>query len=194
MSCCDNQNLGLFLSFARFKTEAFWFTQRWFDLGRLMANNPHKSRCLCIYSWSQVVSACSLKWGFSSQPEIEVGSPWWAHQTLATRPVGSDRALALWLCRRIPTKYSESSESIFRREKEYSTRGHSTWTDSERESCTPVASLLWGISSKFSLANHFGWPGSESIFDIAQDPPLWEHSSFSQDGLHRQSLWVVSIS
>lgn len=45
----------------------------------------------------------------------------------------------------------------------------------QRERAAPLwqlESLLWGISSKFSLANHFGWPGSESIFNIAQDPPL----------------------
>lgn len=71
---------------------------------------------------------------------------------------------------------------FFRREKEYSTRGHSAHgqtcdrqTDRRTEKAAPLwqlESLFGGISSKFSLANHFGWPGSESIFDIYQDSPL----------------------
>ena len=64
---------------------------------------------------------------------------------------------------------------FFRREKEYSTRGHSAHGQTQRERAAPLwqlESLFGGISSKFSLANHFGWPGSESVFDISQDPPL----------------------
>ena len=65
----------------------------------------------------------------------------------------------------------------FRREKEYSTCGHRAHGQTQREreraaSLWQFESLLWGISSKFSLANHVGLPGSESIFDISQDPPL----------------------
>ena len=32
--------------------------------------------------------------------------------------------------------------------------------------------LLWAISSGFPLANRFDLPGSESMFDISQDPPM----------------------
>ena len=31
--------------------------------------------------------------------------------------------------------------------------------------------FIWGISSRFSLANHFALPGSESVFGIPWGPP-----------------------
>ena len=55
-------------------------------------------------------------------------------------------------------------------------------------------SLLWGISSRFPLANHFDLPGSKSIFGVSQDFPMWVHASLRQDGFYRRGLWVVSIS
>ena len=44
-----------------------------------------------------------------------------------------------------------------------------------RERVTPAwqfESLIWGISSRFPLANHFGLPGSKSIFGVSQDFPM----------------------
>ena len=43
-------------------------------------------------------------------------------------------------------------------------------------------SLLWGIPSRFPLANHLAFPGSESVFGISQCPPMCAHTSLSQDG------------
>ena len=39
---------------------------------------------------------------------------------------------------------------------------------------------LWGISSGFHSANHFDLPGSQSIFGLSQDPPMYVHTSLSQ--------------
>ena len=50
--------------------------------------------------------------------------------------------------------------------------------------------LLWGISSWFSLANHFNLPGSQSIYGISQDPPMCAHAFLSQDGFYQRGLWV----
>ena len=44
--------------------------------------------------------------------------------------------------------------------------------------------LSWGISSGFPLANHFDLPGSQSTFDVSQDPPMCLHASLSQDGFY----------
>ena len=49
--------------------------------------------------------------------------------------------------------------------------------------------LLWGISSGFPLAN-LDLPGSQSIFGIYQDPPIWVHTSLSQDGFCQKGSWV----
>ena len=64
-----------------------------------------------------------------------------------------------------------------------------TWVDSGRESYRIVSSsqfesLLWSISSGFPSANCFNLPGSQSIFDIFQDPPMCELASLSQDGFY----------
>ena len=50
-------------------------------------------------------------------------------------------------------------------------------------------SLIWGISSRFPLANHLALPGSESVFGITQGPPLCARTSLSQDGFQRRGLW-----
>ena len=56
-----------------------------------------------------------------------------------------------------------------------------------------LESLLWCISPMFPLTNHFDLPGSESIFGVSQDFPMCVHTSLSQDGFYRRSLWVVDI-
>ena len=64
-----------------------------------------------------------------------------------------------------------------------------------RESCwgAPLWQLelpLWGISSRFPLANHFDLPGSQPIFGLSQDPPLCAHTSLCQDGFCCKGLWA----
>ena len=56
-----------------------------------------------------------------------------------------------------------------------------------------VELLLWGVSSGFSLANHFDLPGSESIFGISQDPPVCAHTSLSQDEFYRRGIWAEHL-
>ena len=41
--------------------------------------------------------------------------------------------------------------------------------------------LLWGISSRFPLANHFDLTSSQSIFGISQDPTMCADTSLRQD-------------
>ena len=50
--------------------------------------------------------------------------------------------------------------------------------------------LLWGISSGFPLSGCFDLPGSQSVFDISEDPPMCVHASLSQDGFYPKGLWV----
>ena len=147
-------------------------------------------------NWSQVALACSgLKQGFSSWSVTEVRSRGWEYRILATRPVVSDKALALRLCRkRIPakTESSETSKEFIRRKKR-STVCVDRHTGGLRERVVPLwqlESLLWGISSGFPLTNHFDLPGSEPIFGVSQDFPMYARTSLSQDGVYRRGLWV----
>ena len=62
-----------------------------------------------------------------------------------------------------------------------------------RERVAPLRqfeSFMWGISSRFPLADHFDLPGSKSIFAICQDFPMCSCASLSQDGFYRRGLWV----
>ena len=140
-----------------------------------------------------------LQWleaGFRFRSEIEVRSRQWEHQILAARPVVSDKALALQLCRKeFLQRWKVETSKLFIRRKKSTVRvdGH---TGGLRERDAPswkFESLLWGISSRFPLANHFDLPGSESVFGIAQDPPMCACAFLSQDGFHRRSLWVAGI-
>ena len=66
--------------------------------------------------------------------------------------------------------------------------------DSEEEylCCTlgPVKSLIWCISSGFSLSNHFDWPGSQSLFGISQDHSMRAYVVLSQVGSYCKGLWA----
>ena len=86
---------------------------------------------LCTWSW--VASACSgLKQDFGSWPETEASYRWWKRWIPATRPVVSDKALALRLCR-IHTKMESSETSqVFIRRKRVRYVWIDTWADSER--------------------------------------------------------------
>ena len=123
-------------------------------------------------SVSLVASSCSGITGCQFWPNIKVRFRWWRH--LATSPVVSDTALTHQLCRReFPQRLKVLKQVKCLLEwKEYSYlyrhRGRL------RDWVTPLwfESLLWGISSRFSLANHFDFPGSEPVFGISQEPPM----------------------
>ena len=55
-------------------------------------------------------------------------------------------------------------------------------------------SLIWGTSSRFPLASHFDFPGSESLFGLSQDPPMVVYASLSQGGFQQRGLWVALAS
>ena len=62
------------------------------------------------------------------------------------------------------------------------------------ERVTPLwwfKSLLWDISSSFSLANHFDLPGPESLFGVSQGLPSRSQASLSQDGFQQRGLLVA---
>ena len=42
----------------------------------------------------------------------------------------------------------------------------------------------------FSFGSSFDLPGSQSIFDASEDPPMSAHASLSQDGSYHKGLWV----
>ena len=66
-----------------------------------------------------------------------------------------------------------------------------------RERVAPLRqfeSLLWGISSRFPLTNHFDLPDSKSVFGVSQDRPTCAGTSLCQDGFYRRGLWVVNVS
>ena len=42
----------------------------------------------------------------------------------------------------------------------------------------------------FSFSSSFDLPGSQSIFDASEDPPMSAHASLSQDGSYHKGLWV----
>ena len=132
--------------------------------------------------------------------ETEAKSRQWENQILAIRPVVSDKALTLQLCRKEflqRWKVVKQVKCLLR-----SKIVQSVWKDtrvlSGRESCWvapswQLESLLWGISSRFPLANRLNFPGSLSIFGISQDPPMCAHTSLSQDGFYWRGVWVENI-
>ena len=116
---------------------------------------------------------------------------WDSKEWEATRVVDQwsvTKALALRLCRKEFPQKMESSETkcLLGGKNKYSTcRQTHVWA--QKESCwvTPLWHfewLLWAISSRFPLANHFDLPDSESTFGIFQSPPVCVCTSLSQDG------------
>ena len=61
----------------------------------------------------------------------------------------------------------------------------------ESHLCRSLSYLYAAFSSGFPLTSHFDLPGSESMFDLPQDPSLCVHTSLSQDGFFRRGLWVA---
>ena len=81
-------------------------------------------------------------------------------------PVASDKAVTHQLCR---NEFSEVGSP-----------GRQTHRSAKRERDTPswlFDSLLWGIASRFLLANHLALPGSESMFSVSQGPSVCAHTS-----------------
>ena len=145
--------------------------------------------------WSHAASALQqLEAGFQPLPVTEVGSQQWEYQILATRPLVSDKAVALRLCgKRIParTESSETSTVFIRKKKKQSTV--LVRVGSERVAPSwQFKSLIWGISSGFL------WP--IILICLVQSPYLvylrvlpCAHASLSQDGFYSRGLWVISI-
>ena len=125
------------------------------------------------------------------------GSQEWEHQILVTRPVVSDKGPGpSALQKRIPTKMEsgKTNKVFIKRKKNTVHVDRNIGGLGERVShwITPFwwfEFLLWGISSGFPLAN-LDLPGSQSIFGISQDPPIWVYTSLSQDGFCQKGIWV----
>ena len=98
------------------------------------------------------------------------------------------------LQKRIPTKKksSETNKIFIRRKK----RIQYVWIDTRADS-ESVAALVFitytGHFFQVSFGPSFDLPDSESVSGISQDPPMWAHSSYSQDGFYLRGLWIVSI-
>lgn len=137
-----------------------------------------------ISLWSWEASACSsLKWGLVSPPEIEAKPRLWEHRILTARPVVSDKALGLWLCRKESLQRWKIVKQVFIRrgeEKEYSTCG---WVGSEREShpcgVTWITSLGPFFLVSFDQLSYFAscW---DRIWYILRSLHVW-HTSLNQD-------------
>ena len=123
----------------------------------------------------------SLKQGFGSQTEIEVRLRQWKHPISATRPVVNDKALALWLCRKIIYIKVESTEPA---------TSTGSLASQRHPGKFPHGSLnyFYGGTSGFPLANPFDFPASEFIFATSQHPWMCVYTSFSQDGFHWRGL------
>ena len=174
------------------------------DFGAPKIKVSHCFHCFPIYlPWSDGtrchdLSGLSLQQfeaGFSSQPEIEVGSWPWEHWILATRPVVSQ----WWPClfsfaeKELPQRWKvvkQANYFVGVKSIQY------VWIDTQAGSERVAESrahwqfelLSRGISSGFPLTSHFDLPGSESIFGVSQDPPTCVHASLSQDGFHLRGL------
>ena len=110
----------------------------------------------------------------------------------------SDKALgSLALQRKKPQKMASSETCkvciINRRKKRVQYIWIDTHVDSESRALWKFKSLVWGISSWFSLVNHLNFPGSKCIFGVSQDPPICARASLSQDEFYQRGLKVVSI-
>ena len=105
--------------------------------------------------------------------------------------MASDKALALQLCRKeFPQRWKTMNQIFIKRKK--GTVCVQTLEDSER--ATPswwFEPLLWGLSSKFPLADHFALPASELAFGLSQDLRVCAHISH-QVGFQWRRLWVDS--
>ena len=138
------------------------------------------------WPWSWVASTCSsLERGLGSQQETGLG-----HGGESTRYEPLDQ-------KRIPTRAESSKTKYLLGRKRVRVDRH-TCRLRRIESRWIVLSwqfelLLWGISSGFPLTNHFGLPGSPSLFAVSQDPPRCAHTSLSQNGFYRKGIWVGNI-
>ena len=118
------------------------------------------------------------------------GSQQWRQQTLATRPVVSDKGL--WPFgfaekNLYKLKSREASKVSIRREKSIIRVDRHMGRCRESLSCAVMQlcslNYFYGVLlSRFPLANHFDLPGLQSIFGISQDPPICVHASFSREG------------
>ena len=152
-----------------------------------------------LWYWSRVGSACSgLEPVLGSQPETGAGLGQWKHEILVSRPVVSDKSLALWLYRKaFPQRWKIVNRiKCVLRGKKVQYMWIDTGADLEGESlrCTLMASRLNHLYrvffSGYPLANHSDLPGSQSIFGLSQDPSMCEYTSLSQDKFYCKGIWV----
>ena len=157
-----------------------------------MGTYTHRSMKRDIYIltclWSQVASACrGLKQGLGSWPEIEVRPRQWEHWILTTRPVASDKALALRLCR----KEFPQRQRVVKQAKCLlgGKRVQYVWIDtlvgSERQSCPPGSlNHLYG-----AFLPGFLWP--VILICVVQSPYLVYGQSF-WFAWFRVRIWYIS--
>ena len=117
----------------------------------------------------------------------------WEHQLLATRPAVSNKGPSpSALQKRVPTKMESSESSKVLRGKRKCIvhvdkhMGRLRGKVPEWRFKLP----LWGVSSGFHSANHFYFPGSQSMFGLSQDPLLCVRASLSQGESYRRGVWV----
>ena len=110
-----------------------------------LPHSDQRTEVFFFWWWSQVALACkSLEQDLASQPEIDAGSQQWKHQILATRPMVSDKALALQLCRKeFPQRWKVLKQVkylLWGKRVQY--LWIDTWADSEGESLSCWAATL----------------------------------------------------
>ena len=138
--------------------------------------------------------ACSnLKQGFGSWSEIEV-RPWQIQcWILATRPpetAASDKALTHQLCR------NEFPQREIVKQVKCLLGGKGVHVYRHRGGLREnhILMVVWitytGCFFQVSFGQYLALPGSEFIFGIRQDPPLYVHASLSQDGFQQRGLYV----
>ena len=111
-----------------------------------------------IWLWSWEALACSsLKWGLVSPPEIEAKPRLWEHWILTARPVVSDKALGLWLCRKeFPQRRKTVKQVFIRRGKKSTVRVDKTHAWAQRQTVAPLWCDLNHVSG--ALPPGFLWP------------------------------------
>ena len=133
---------------------------------------------------AMVLTSGGLKQAFGSWPDIEVKLQQWEHQILATRPLVSDNALALQLCREeFPQRREvvKQVKYVLGGKEEYSMCGQ-TQGQAQRKSGT-----LMGVCITY-MGHFFLVPFGQSLWFAW----FWVcvYTSLSQDGLWWRDLCV----
>ena len=146
--------------------------------------------------WSWVTSACNgLERCLGSQSKTEAESWWWEHQVPGTRPVVSDKGagpLALQKRSAIGWKVVKEVKYLLKGKRvQYVQIDRQTQRESPQVAHLWKSELLlWGISSKFPLDDHFDLPVLQSIIAVSQGLPMYAHTTLSQHGFYWKGLWL----